>query len=474
MTSTTAQAVDTYGWDTVFTIPATEVNIAIVANHSSPTGFTYSDTYSPIDGVTIPYTVNVGFGDWQITAGGDGKNIRLSLPLLNATLEFTPPGKTYIFPTGTATIEVQLHYLADTDPSGATSYKLVVKAVADSPDNPVVCLVTSNYEGNPSAVQKALIESSLLTWCNANLAQFTHIFAAIELNSTIDQSQWGFVAPNYTSYAYLDKDNFNDSLFAVLCRTGDRTGEDLPQHIDANSIPTGSVAGFLVSQQRTLADLIRPAICAAYPGLTTGNFVLSTDGTTLSLREGATVNLPAVTQSGTNYYPVLKQMSVKASGQILQLDSYTETVIDSFYGITATCTATHWYTLGLGTSSKGQTLVFQQAQAPSIVHSIQQSADGANTEEIISIVATIALIILGILTEGAAFVASGLIVGLALGANQITPAVIEQVNQNDSPSIDLLLVNSVNPIQWTGSNKFTLDYASLNVSLQLGGNPNFV
>ena len=76
--------------------------------------------------------------------------------------------------------------------------------------------------------------------------------------------------------------------------------------------------------------------------------------------------------------------------------------------------------------------------------------------------------------EGAAFVASGLIVGLALGANQITPAVIEQVNQNDSPSIDLLLVNSVNPIQWTGSNKFTLDYASLNVSLQLGGNPNFV
>ncbi|HEU4691402.1 MAG TPA: TULIP family P47-like protein, partial [Vicinamibacterales bacterium] len=441
--------------------------------HSSPTGFTYSDTYSPIDGVNIPYTVKVGFGDWQVTTGGDGKNIRLSLPLLNATLEFTQTGKTFSFSTGTATIEVQLHYIAHAAAGGATSCKLVVKTVADSQDSPVVCLVTSSYEGNPSTVQKALIDSALCTWCNANLAQFTHVFAAIDLNSTIDQNQWGFAAPNYTSYAYLDKDNLDDSLFAVLCMTGDRTGENLPQHIDPNSIPTGSAGGFLVSQQRTLADLLRPAICAAYSGLTTGNFVLSSDRTTLSLRDGVTINLPAVSQSGTSYYPVLKQMSVKANGQTLQLDSYTETVIDPFYGITAACTASHWYTLGLGTSSNGQTLVFQQAQAPSIVHSIQQSADGAKREEIIAIVAGIALLILGILTDGAAFVASGLIVGLALGANQIAPGVIEQINQNDSPSIDLLLVNSVKPIQWTGSKTFTLDYASLNVSLQLGGNPNF-
>lgn len=96
-------------------------------------------------------------------------------------------------------------------------------------------------------------------------------------------------------------------------------------------------------------------------------------------------------------------------------------MIDPFYGITAACTASHWYTVGLGTSSNGQTLVFQQAQAPSIVHRIQQSADGAKREEIIAIVAGIALLILGILTDGAAFVASGLIVGLALGANQIAP-----------------------------------------------------
>ncbi len=469
-TSTTAHTVNTYGWDTAFTIPAAEVNKAIVTNHSSPTGFTDSDTYAPTDDANIPYKIDMSFGDWQIALGGDGKNLWLTLPLANVSLELIRKiPKKYTFASATATIEVQLHYLPYSDPQGGTSHQLVVKSVPDTPTDPVVCLVTSTYAGDPSVVVKALLDDSLVRWCNANLAQFTHVFAAIDLNSEIDKSQWGFVAPNYISYAYLDKDTLDDSLFAVLCMTGDRTGESLAQQIDTNSIPTGSVAGFLVSQKRTLADLIRPAICLAYPGLTDGNFVLSTDETTLSLREGATVNLSAVSQDGKSYYPVLKQMSVKAIGPILQLDSYTETVIDSFYGITATCTATHWYNLGLGTSSNGKTLIFQQEQLPSIVHTIQQSTDGANKEEIISIVAGIALLILGVLTEGAAFVASGLIVGLALGANQLTPAIIENNNQNDSPSLDLLLVNSVNPIQWTGGSQFILNYAGLNDSLQLGG-----
>ena len=70
-----------------------------------------------------------------------------------------------------------------------------------------------------------------------------HVFATVELNSAVDQNQWGFVAPNYTSYAYLDAAIFNDSLFAVLCMTGDRTGEDLTQSVNDNVIPTGQCSG---------------------------------------------------------------------------------------------------------------------------------------------------------------------------------------------------------------------------------------
>jgi hypothetical protein len=108
------------------------------------------------------------------------------------------------------------------------------------------------------------------------------------------------------------------------------------------------------------------------------------------------------------------------------------------------------------------------------VHDIHQSEGSVITQLIVAIVAAIALLLLIILTDGAALVVGGLVVGLVMGANQIVPAAIEKINHDDSPDISLLLVNSVHPIQWTGSREFLLNYASLNMSLQLGGDPRFV
>ena len=120
----------------------------------------------------------MSFSDWQITAGGDGKNIRLSLPLTNVTRQYTYGGKQYTssYPTGTATIEVLLTYLSYTNASGGTSYKLVVKSVADTSNDPLVCLVNSSYEGNPCFLIKSWLDASLKEWCNANLADFRSRF----------------------------------------------------------------------------------------------------------------------------------------------------------------------------------------------------------------------------------------------------------------------------------------------------------
>src|SRR5215813_7155576 len=102
-------AAETYGWDTVFAIPIPSVNEAIVNHRSSPSGFTYSD--SEID-------ASATFGDWQIVQGGSGKAIYLSLPLQSITLAIHSTGKHLALPTGTAVIEVQLQYVAQ---SGANA-----------------------------------------------------------------------------------------------------------------------------------------------------------------------------------------------------------------------------------------------------------------------------------------------------------------------------------------------------------------
>lgn len=461
------QAVYTYGWDTVFAIPAGEVNQAIVDHGSSPAQFSIQEA---------SYSVSASFGAWQICLGGDGKDVRLQIPMHQGCITYTSSGKSFTFDSATAIVEVQLHYIPhtgelDDPPAQGNPYALVVKDQATD-STPVMAVISLETDPPLGTVSQALVQQALSDWGNANLGQFSHVFSVVDLNRMVDQGQWGFVTPNYTSYAYLDRENIDNSLFAVLTMTGDRSGEAISEELSPLAIPSGSIGGFLVSQARTLHDLVRPAIILAYPGLTDENFLMNDAATELYLTDHTVIDLQPVEQNGNTYYPKLTQLSVKSNGQILTLTSYTET--DIAFGITASCTATHWYTMTLGNSDAGQTIVFQEAQPPSIVHEIHQSEGGQITQLIIEIVAAVALLILTILTDGAALIVGGLVIGLIMGADQIVPALIEKVNQDDSPAIDLLLVNAVNPIRWTASSIFKLDYTSLNMSLQLGGDPQFV
>jgi hypothetical protein len=457
-------AVYTYGWDTAFAIPVPDVNQAIVAHKSSPPSFS----------VTKPtYTVTGNFGDWQICAGGDGKAVRMIWPLTDVILTLTSNGKRFSF-NGQAVVEVELHYIPHdavaADGSG-NPQALVVNPSSPGANIPPLSIVAVDLNPTPGTISNALVTQGLLSWGTDHLGDFAHVFAVVDLNRIVDQGQWAFVTPNYTDYAYLDGDTLADSTFAVLCMTGTRTGNTLPEQVSGAAIPRGSEAGFVVSQGRTLDDLVKPSIMLAYPRLTESNFLLNSDQTELYLTNGTSVALAPVEHDGSTYNPYLTNLTLQSQGSTLILNSYTTT--DIALGITATCQSTHWYGVTLGTSSNGQTLTFTELQPASIVHNIYQSGGSIITEIIIAIVAAIALLILAILTDGAALIVGGLVIGLILGAASITPPLIEKLNQDDSPSIDLLLVNAVDPITWTGSSEFTLNYASLNASLQLGGNPHF-
>ncbi len=48
---------------------------------------------------------------------------------------------------------------------------------------------------------------------------------------------------------------------------------------------------------------------------------------------------------------------------------------------------------------------------------------------------------------------------------------IAALGTNDAPSIDLLVVNATDPIQWPSGTSFNINSAGLNGCLQLGGNP---
>ncbi|MPQ49270.1 TULIP family P47-like protein [Marinifilum sp. N1E240] len=467
MISNNDTAVYTFGWDTSFGIPVPDANKAIIDKKSSPKSFSYSEASS--------FSLSGDFNDWQICKGGSGKNIRFSIPLADIILTYASNGNTVKCDSGTAIMEVNMHYVPHAE-SLADDVKgnpkaLVVKHTGTE-SLPAAVLVSLILDKDVGTVSKAIIEEALKKWLNENLQEFNHIFSVVDLNRMIDQGKWGFVTPNYTSYAFLDGKDLDSSILGVLTMTGDRTGDDLANQISNDIIPQKSQAGFLVSQKRTLSDLVRPAIEQAYPGLNQDNFLLNDAGTKLYLKNGISVDIPKVEHNGSTYQPVLKQLSVESDGQILTLQSYTETEV--IPGITAQCTATNWYKIELGTSKNGQTLKFIEAQPADIQHTIHRSEGSIITEVVIAIVAAIALLILTIATDGAALIVGGIIIGLILGADTIVPEIIEAVNTDDSPAIDLLIINAVSPIKWTDSSDFKLDYASLNVSMQLGGDPLFI
>ena len=468
MRDTDGKAVYTFGWDTSFGIPVPDANKAIVDKKSSPKKFSYGES---------SFSLTSDFGNWQICEGGSGKNIRFTIPLSNIVLTYTSNNNVVKCDSGTAVMEVNMHYVPHNETAAGDGVKsnpkaLIVKSTSDSESEPAAILVSLELSKDLGTVSEAIIQEGLKNWLNENLEEFNHIFSVVDLDRMIDQGQWGFVTPNYTSYAFLDGKTLDDSILGVLTMTGDRNGDDLANQVSNDIIPEKSKAGFLVSQKRTLSDLVRPAIEQAYPGLNKDNFLLNDAGTKLYLKEGVSVNIQPVEHDGSTYQPVLKQLSVESDGQILTLQSYTETEIVA--GITAQCTATNWYKIELGTSDKGQTLKFIEAQPADIVHNIHQSEGSIITQIIIAIVAAVALIILAIVTSGAALIVGGLIAGLILGADMIVPDVIKAVNTDTSPAIDLLLINAVSPIKWTDSSDFKLNYASLNVSMQLGGDPLFI
>jgi len=461
----------TYNWDTIFAIPVPDVNKTIVGKKSSPPNFSYDEAGA--------YTVSADFGDWQMCMGGDGKNVRFSIPMTNIVINYTS-GSSVTCDSGSAVVEINLHYIPHTDPTGVTEddvpcnrKALVVKTTSDDPSSPVAALVGEpQLSPNPGTISTAVFGQALLDWVSNNLGEFNHIFSVVDLNRMINQGQWGFVTPNYTSYAYLDGSKLDNSVFGVLTMTGDRTGGSLSEQISPSAIPSGSEAGFLVSQARTLYDLVRPAIMLAYPGLTDENFLMSYDKTRLYLEQGVTVDMPPVEKDGSTYHPKLTSLTVETDGEIFTVTSVTSTYIT--FGITSETTATNWYTLNLGKSNNGQTINFVMTQPTDQQYSVHQDPGVIITEIILSIIIGLVSLICAPLTAGASLVIGGLVIGLLLGASQIATAAIESVNKDTSPAVDLLMVNAVDPIKWTGSDVFKLCYVHPNISLQLGGDSLFV
>ncbi|PRY27014.1 P-47 protein [Spirosoma oryzae] len=103
---------DTNDWDTVFAIRFNDANTAIANSWSTVSDKAKNVAQTASDDPS--YQLNGTLGPWQLTVGGDGKNIRLNCPFISGTYQ-AGAAKSYDVTNYQVIIEVGMQWVPDPD-----------------------------------------------------------------------------------------------------------------------------------------------------------------------------------------------------------------------------------------------------------------------------------------------------------------------------------------------------------------------
>jgi hypothetical protein len=406
-----------------------------------------------------------------VCRGGDGRLLHMNIPL--PTLTAVSGTTTLDYADGSCIIEVQLQYVphtvAEAEASG-TFHRLVVNNQPDpaAPDNPAVTVASMTFAGI-DFVTASIVEGVLAGWFNAHIDEFAYIFAVVNLNREADQGQFQWLMPTYTDYAYLDGSTDETSVMGILCMTADngapRSPNGLSEQLSPNAIPVGSAAGFLISPERFLTQLIWPVLPTMFPGTHQSDYSVDTGSYTITLERA--VQLQEVESDGSTYTPWLTAFTLSLLGEQITMVATTKTSI--VLGIEAYAQSTYTYEIVLTTTGGGEPSLNFQAVGSPVVNQWTDVSEGMTITDLIA--AIIVSVIGGVLiamTDGAALVVGAIVVGLLVGAVMVTPDLIAALGTDDAPSVNAFVLNATAPIVWTDEADFAINYASLNGALQLG------
>jgi hypothetical protein len=452
---------DTFQWDTVFAIKIKDANEAIKAKSSSPANMSYQ-----MDGDT---KVDCTFGNWSIDSTGDGRLIHMNIPITNSKITFDE--KSLAINNIKCIAEVQMHFYdtAPPDPkSSGTFHDLKVKSHKNDLNEKLVTGVTMDFGTQTvSPLAQGLLSQAIDNWLNENIQIFDHIFATVNLNKIIADGSYQWLMPTKIDYAFINNaTNPEDSTLGVLCMTEKRDSDHLITELSHNAIHPNSSSGFLISQSRLIYKMILPSIPNAFKGLEIEDFTVSDDGKSINLK--SLDKSFSIQHDGKTYDANIEAFTLSLEGKQLTLHAETKTTITP--GIYAHTASDHTYELSLYNKPDGtQSIKYNEVGTP-VVNQWTSQDEGVVVGEIIAgIIAAIIVGILIVLTDGLILIAVIIIGGLLVGLISNISNIIKLVGTSDAPDISMLIFNCTDPIKWTGTDHFNLNYVALNGPLQLGG-----
>lgn len=280
-TVTSDTSVSTFGWDTAYVASFPIVNTAIMTQKSFPATFNYLDE----TGITI----NGTWKSWQLSIGGAGQDMQMTCIVDSGTA--TGAGQDGDISGSSLVIQVNLKQVAAADPVNdptakpgtGTAQALMVNTQAQGED-PAVSVINATYPSGLSVLLKDLLDAIFKNYFNANIGEFNHVFAVMNINEEADKDGFQWIKPTAFAYAVASPEDatLENSAFGLISMVQNNPIQPSQQlAVDTralSNLPSGANSAFVISENMVAQNMLMNGAICTIQGSTASDFTMSTDG----------------------------------------------------------------------------------------------------------------------------------------------------------------------------------------------------
>jgi len=298
---------NSFEWDTVFALNSDQVNKALSNSWNQlPQNFDYSEDGCHMSGE---------FNPWTVVNGGSGSLLHLELPVARGSIALDS-SKPADLAGVAAVVEVDMRLLPSSTKAGTQELRMNLKQ-AVKPGTPggeglVVPITVLDPQGKLGQTYSSLFLEGMARWMVANANRITYVFAEINFAKP-DSNSW--LTPVQCAFVYADReDKSKPGYLGILSVNSNRDICKLERKIDPAILPVSAQlnAGYLISGDLFLENVILPLMPQMYPGTSPGIFLFSTADHQIQ----NTVKFPTekVKSGAIWYYPEIKHLKVYIVG----------------------------------------------------------------------------------------------------------------------------------------------------------------
>ncbi|MXO61293.1 TULIP family P47-like protein [Altererythrobacter salegens] len=239
------------GWHTVAAVRYADVNRAITAEGTAPSSFEQSAS----DGSAS--TVGT-FGSWRLTTGGAGKNLKLEIEVTGGSVSVVGQNpETRNISDCAFDVSVEADFIPQLANASVRELRLsggqAVEVGDSTPKNPTGAFLHT-----------AALKQLLQDWLTLNIEEFNAVFATLNLDVEYENEGLSWLKPSHIGYAVAEPTvdpTEENCVFAVLCLIdGETPPANISYQVSDSAIPDGAVAAFLISPDKFIEHMIKPAL----------------------------------------------------------------------------------------------------------------------------------------------------------------------------------------------------------------------